>query len=43
MITDIASYLRFFDTLRRRTERDVAVLPPTAAAWRPPAIGGGPL
>ena len=26
MITDMASYLRFFDSLRRRTERDVAAL-----------------
>ncbi len=40
MITDIASYLRFFDSLRRRTERDVAALPPLAAAWRPPAGDG---
>jgi uncharacterized damage-inducible protein DinB len=41
MITDIASYLRFFDSVRRRTERDVAALPPGgAAAWRPPAAGG---
>jgi uncharacterized damage-inducible protein DinB len=40
MITDVASYLRFFESLRRRTERDVAALPPAAAAWRPPAIGG---
>jgi uncharacterized damage-inducible protein DinB len=40
MITDIASYLRFFDSLRRRTERDIAALPPMAAAWRPPAVGG---
>ena len=40
MITDIASYLRFFDSVRRRTERDVAALPPEAAAWRPPAAGG---
>src|SRR5262245_15746235 len=40
MITDIASYLRFFDSLRRRTERDVAALPPAAAAWRPPAREG---
>lgn len=40
MITDIASYLRFFDGLRRRTERDVAALPPGAAAWRPPAREG---
>lgn len=40
MITDIASYLRFFDSVRRRTERDVAALPPAAAAWRPPAAQG---
>jgi uncharacterized damage-inducible protein DinB len=40
MITDIASYLRFFDGVRRRTERDVAALPPEAAAWRPPAAAG---
>jgi uncharacterized damage-inducible protein DinB len=39
MITDIAAYLRFFDSVRRRTERDVAALPPEAAAWRPPATG----
>jgi uncharacterized damage-inducible protein DinB len=40
MIADIASYLRFFDSVRRRTERDVAALPPEAAAWRPPAAEG---
>ena len=40
MITDIASYLRFFDSVRRRTERDVTALPPAAAAWRPPAVDG---
>jgi uncharacterized damage-inducible protein DinB len=40
MITDIASFLRFFDGVRRRTERDVAALPPEAATWRPPAVGG---
>ncbi|HKC98778.1 MAG TPA: DinB family protein [Methylomirabilota bacterium] len=40
MITDIESYLRFFDSVRRRTERDVAALPPQAAAWRPPAASG---
>ena len=40
MITDMESYLRFFDSVRRRTERDVAALPPAAAAWRPPAVGG---
>jgi uncharacterized damage-inducible protein DinB len=40
MITDIASYLRLYDSVRRRTERDVAALPPAAAAWRPPAAAG---
>ncbi len=40
MITDMASYLRFFDGVRRRTERDVAALPAGAAAWRPPAAPG---
>ncbi len=40
MISDTASYLRFFDSVRRRTERDVAALPPAAAAWRPAAVGG---
>ena len=39
MITDVGSYLKYFDSVRRRTERDVAALPPEAAAWRPPAIG----
>ena len=40
MITDIVAYLRFFDSVRRRTERDFAALPPAAAAWRPPAAEG---
>src|SRR5215475_14702378 len=40
MITDMPSYLRFFDSLRRRTERDVAALPASAASWRPPARAG---
>jgi len=40
MITDVESYLRFFDSVRRRTERDVAALPPAAAAGRPPAAEG---
>jgi uncharacterized damage-inducible protein DinB len=39
MITDIASYLRFFDSVQRRTHRDVAALPPEAAAWRPATAG----
>jgi uncharacterized damage-inducible protein DinB len=40
MITDIESYLRFFDSVRRRTERDIAALPPAAATWQPPAASG---
>ena len=40
MITDVESYLRFFDSVRRRTERDVAALPPAAVSWRPPAADG---
>ena len=39
MISDIGSYLRFFDGVRRRTERDVAALPAGAAAWRRPTAG----
>jgi uncharacterized damage-inducible protein DinB len=40
MITDVESFLRFFDSVRRRTERDIAALPPAAAAWRPPPASG---
>ena len=40
MISDMAAYLRFFDSVRRRTERDVAALPAEASLWRPPAIDG---
>ena len=40
MITDIASYLRFFDSVRQRTERDIAALPAAAAVWRPPVVDG---
>src|SRR5262245_65223836 len=40
MITSVASYLRFFDGVRGRTERDVAALPREAAAWRPPERDG---
>ena len=35
MITDIASYLRFFDGVRRRTERDIAALPPYGGGLAP--------
>src|SRR5687767_14899636 len=40
MITDIASYLRYLDSVLRRTERDIAALPSEAVAWRPPPIAG---
>jgi uncharacterized damage-inducible protein DinB len=40
MITDLTAYLRYFDGVRRRTERDVAALPPAAEAWRPLELGG---
>jgi uncharacterized damage-inducible protein DinB len=40
MITDVESFLRFFDSVRRRTERDIAALPPAAAAWQPPPRDG---
>jgi uncharacterized damage-inducible protein DinB len=40
MITDLPSYLRYFDGVRRRTERDVAALPSVAVAWRPPTRHG---
>jgi len=40
MITDVESFLHFFDSVRRRTERDVAALPPAAATWQPPARDG---
>ena len=40
MISDVDSYLRFFDGVRRRTERDIAALPPEAAKWRPPVRDG---
>ncbi len=36
MITDMASFLRYFDAVHRRTMRDVAALPPAAAEWTPP-------
>jgi len=40
MITDMAGYLKYFDGVRRRTERDVAALPAGASAWTPPAREG---
>jgi uncharacterized damage-inducible protein DinB len=42
VITDMRAYLRFFDGVQRRTERDVAALPAQAAAWQPPPLAGEP-
>ena len=36
MISDVASFLRYFDGIHTRTVRDVAALPPEAERWRPP-------
>jgi len=35
MITDMAAYLHYFDAVHRRSVRDVGMLPPAAAGWRP--------
>jgi len=40
MITDIESFLRYFDAVHRRTVRDVTALPPAAEGYRP-ATGEG--
>ncbi len=40
MITDIESFLRYFDTVHRRTVRDIDALPAAAADYRP-ASGEG--
>jgi uncharacterized damage-inducible protein DinB len=36
VITDVGSFLAWFDGVHRRTVRDVALLPPEAESWRPP-------
>jgi uncharacterized damage-inducible protein DinB len=40
MIADIGAYLRFFDSVHRRTMRDIRALPPEAASWKPAAGEG---
>lgn len=40
MIRSVAEFLRYFEAVHRRTMRDVAALPPEAATWRPPRVGG---
>ncbi len=36
MITDIESFLRYFDAVHRRVLRDIGALPPEAERWAPP-------
>jgi len=38
MITDIDSFLRYFDAVHRRALRDVAALPAEAERWVPPTL-----
>ena len=40
MIASIVEFLRYFDGVHRRALRDIEALPPEAAAWVPPAVGG---
>ncbi|MCH7606276.1 MAG: DinB family protein [Chloroflexi bacterium] len=40
MITDPDAFLRYFDSIHRRTLRDIAALPPAAESWVPPAGEG---
>ncbi|HEV3475637.1 MAG TPA: DinB family protein [Actinomycetota bacterium] len=40
MISDIQSFLRFFEAVHRRTVRDVDALPKEAERWMPPADEG---
>ena len=36
MITDPDSFLRYFDSVHRRSIRDIEALPPAAESWSPP-------
>ena len=40
MITNPEESLAYFDSIHRRTERDIAALPPAAENWAPPAGEG---
>ena len=40
MISDPAAYLRYFDSIHRRTVRDIQALPEPAESWAPP-VGEG--
>ena len=40
MITDPDAFLRYFDSIHRRTMRDIEALPAAAESWTPPAGEG---
>ncbi len=40
MIRSMEEFLRFFDSVHRRTVRDIAALPPDADGWTPPRGSG---
>lgn len=40
MINDPEAFLRYFDSIHRRTVRDILALPPPAESWRPTAGEG---
>ena len=40
MITNPEEFLAYFDSIHRRTARDIAALPPAAENWAPPAGEG---
>ena len=40
MITDPEAFLRYFDSVHRRTMRDIQALPAEAESWSPPAGEG---
>lgn len=40
MITDIESWLRWFEGVNRRAMRDIGALPDAAETWTPPALEG---
>ena len=40
MISDVTSFLRWFEGVHRRTLRDVSILPSEAETWSPHAVSG---
>lgn len=40
MITETGAFLRYFESVQRRTARDIAALPPPAEGWKPDAGEG---